>query len=313
MENGSSDPDTRHSPSAGRPDVLDGAPDVAEIEAVVRRAIDGGQPELLELVGFGEFSLALRWCSDGVDYVVKRVPPFPDAQSAADYCKVTRDYIAAIEASGIACVATTLLQLDRRDGSSVVYHCQPLLDANLIVSNVLRRTEPRDHPAVEAVVAATGDIVNEHMALDAQCSNWYWQDDRVWYLDLSTPLLLDDSKMVRFEIEGFAREYPMLFRPIVKRELLQLVPRFTDISHVLHDLVANLHREELAHWGEIFAGAGRRHYDIDVSLERAEEMYRADERLFPWLQWLRRAQRFWIQRTGRRYDSMLPAMSSFGK
>lgn len=297
-----------------RPDKLEGAPDIAEIEAVVRRAIDRRRPDLLELVGFGEFSLALRWTSNGVDYVVKRVPPFPDAESAAAYCDVTRDYINAIEANGIACVATDLVQLDRPDGSAVVFHCQPLLDANLLVSNILRKTEPRDaHPAVEAVVAAIGDIVDEHMALDAQCANWFWYDDKVWYLDLSTPLLLDDSKMLKFEIEGFAREYPMAFRPIVRGELLRLVPLYTDLAHVLHDLLANLHREGLVHWSDAFAAASHRQYGIDLSFDKAAEMYKSDARLFPWLQWLRRAQRFWIQATGRRYDSMLPTESSFGK
>lgn len=300
--------------SAGRPDVLDGVPDIAEIENVVRRAIDRRQPDLLELVGFGEFSLALRWTSNGTDFVVKRVPPFPDVESAAAYCELTRDYIKVIEASGIRCVETDLLRLDRADGSSVVYHCQPLLDASLLVSNILRETEPRDdHPAVEAVVAAVGDIVNEQVALDAQCANWYWHDRQVWYLDLSTPLLLDDSKMVRFEIAGFAREYPLFFRPVVKGELLRLVPHYTELGHVLHDLVANLHREDLVQWGHPFAQASYRRYGIDISLEKAAKMFRGDKRLFPWLQWLRRAQRFWIQNTGRRYDSMLPAVSSFGK
>lgn len=297
-----------------RPDELNGLPDVAEIEAVVRRAIDRRRPELLELVGYGEFSLALRWTSNGVDYVVKRVPPFPTVESAAGYCEVTRDYIHTIEASGVDCVATELQQLDRPDGSAVVFHCQPLLDASLLVSNLLRETAPRDdHPAVKAVVTAIGDIVDDQVALDAQCSNWFWYDDKVWYLDLSTPLLLDDNKMVKFEIEGFAREYPMAFRPIVKSELLRLVPHYTDLAHVLHDLLANLHRERLVQWSHAFATAGGHQYGIELSLHKAARMFRSDARLFPWLQRLRRAQRFWIQATGRRYDSMLPAVSSYGK
>lgn len=297
-----------------RPDRLPGVPDLGEIEHLVRRAIDERRTDLLTTVGFGEFSLAIRWSlDDGTDMVVKRVPPFSTAAAAERYCDLTRAYIDALEAVDVACVRTELEMFERPDGSVVVFHCQPLLAPEQLVSNILRAAGPDpDHPVVSAVVAATGRAVRPRVAFDPQCSNWAWTDERVWYLDLSTPMLLDDADDLQFEQDGLALEYPAIVRPILDREARKYLPMYADLDFVLTDLVSLLHREHLERWCQPFIEVIERQHGISVSAEQAEKNFRADLRIFPFLHALKKTQRFWLQHTGRKYESLLSTTSSYG-
>jgi hypothetical protein len=299
--------------AACTPDVLVGVPNLLHVETVVRRAIDERRSDLVDVIGNGEFSLAMRWRVDGGQIVVKRVPPFRSLAAAREYCQVTRDYIDVIEASGVACVTTEVLTHERPDGSTVVFHCQPLLPADSLVSNILRAETPdADHPVVDAVVEAAGRVVRPGVAFDAQASNWAWHDGRVWYLDLSTPFLLDDDNNVRFPDDGFSQEYPMIVRPFLDRETRKWLPHYAELEFVLYDLVALLNREGLDDWCEPFAEAIRRRHAIDIDVERARANFRSDAKFYPVAHALRKVQRFWLQRTGRRYESLLTTTSSYG-
>jgi hypothetical protein len=299
--------------SYARPDELLGLPDLEEIERTVRRAIDERRDDLVEVVGSGEFSLALRWPVDEGEIVVKRVPPFLSSAAAEQYCAATRDYIAAIEAVGVPCVRTELLQLEREDEAAVVYHCQPLLDPQTLVSNILRAGRPdAEHPVVISVVTSVGKVVGPGMAFDGQASNWAWHDGRAWYLDFSTPLLLDGDGGLPYSSDGFDLEYPRFVRGLLAREAQKWLPRYTELEFVLHDLVALLHREGLDAWCEPFAVAIQREVGIPISLPRARKNFRQDARLYPVTHALRKLQRAWLQRTGRRYESLLTPRSSYG-
>jgi hypothetical protein len=297
---------------SARPDELIGLPDLDEVEAVVRRAIDERRSDLVDVIGNGEFSLAIRWPVTGGEVVVKRVPPFHTVAAADQYSEVTRRYIATIEASGVSCLKTELLQLPRHDGSAVVYHCQPLLAPGQLVSNVLHAATPSaDHPAVAAVVEAIGKVVRPHVAFDGQVSNWAWHEGRVWYLDLSTPFLLDESDGLQFPFDGFELEYPWFIRPVLDHETRKWLPHYTELEFVLYDLVALLHREGLQAWCRPFAEVIARLHDIDIDLERAAKNFASDAKFYPVAHALRKLQRFWLQRTGRRYESLLTPTSSY--
>jgi hypothetical protein len=296
-----------------RPDALIGLPDLEKVEHLVRRAIDEHRDDLLDVVGYGEFSLALRWPVDAADIVVKRVPPFASPDHAAEYRRITRAYIDTIEAAGVACVTTELLQLDRPDGKSVVFHCQPLLDRGQLVSNVLRASAPDPgHPVVTAVVNAVAKVVGPGVAFDGQCSNWGWVDDRVWHLDFSTPFLLGDDFNVQFEQSGFELEYPAFVRGLADREARKWLPKYTELDFVLADVVALLHREHLEAWCPAFAQVIRDELGITIDLAQAEKNYKSDARLYPFMHRLRKLQRFWLQHTGRKYESLLTDKSSYG-
>lgn len=301
----------------GNPDVILAPPDLDAVEAAIRSAVDRRRPDELHLIGNGEFSIAVRWHRGGEDWVVKRVPPFRSGAAADGYMTLTREYLVALRARGVRCVATDLQALARPDGRTVVYHVQPLLDVENLADRVLARAEPDpEHPlavaVVDTVVAALHGGHESGVALDAQFANWYRHDGEPWQLDFSTPLLLDQAGRIRFDPWGFLQEYPLPLRPIVYRELTRLAPRYLDTGYVLTDLLVGLLRQDLGPWCEAVVRIARDRHGIEVSPAVAAVNYREEAQLFPRLLRLKRLQRAWIQRTGRRYDSLLPATSTFG-
>lgn len=306
-----------------RPDGGVGLVDLEQVEQRVRRAIDHHDASALDLIGNGEFSLAIRWFETSQDdggpfeggppVVLKRVPPFRSKTLAEEYIDLTTAYIGAVVAKGVSVVATELLTLERPDGSYVVYHAQPCLDSAGIGAEVLRRSAPdAEHPLVTAVIKAVVNVVEPRVGLDAQMANWFWDGEEAWLLDLSTPMLLDDTQMVRFDVEGFLQEYPAPLRRIVLGEFRKLVPRYAAPQGVLTDVLAMLIREGIEPWRIPVIEAARRVAGIELSWEAAQASYREDRRMFPILLRIKRAQRMWIQRRGRQFDTLLPSKSTFG-
>ena len=300
-------------PAPSRPDRPPEAFDVQAVERTIRLAIDDRRPDGLDLVGQGEFSLALRWADDAGERVVKRVPPFRSRAAAADYGDLVAEYIRALEDRGVRCVETTTVVHDRRDGTAVVYLSQPLLDADRLVSRLLRDREVEadpEHPVVAGVLDTIIEATGPPIGLDPQFANWYWYDEQPWHLDFSTPLLLTPDGSIRFEPWGFMQEYPRALRLYVKRELLRLAPEYTRTDYVVRDLLANLFRERLDAWAPAVAEAAQRRA-IEVDVDEARATFEAEAKFFPFLQRLKRLQRGWIQRTGRRYDTLLPTTSNY--
>jgi hypothetical protein len=299
-------------PTLTRPDVHPIAPDLVAVEDVMRRAIDERRPDLLSIVGKGELSIAIRWGAGDATCVVKRVPPFPTRHSADAYCDLVREHLADLARLDVRAVTTDLYTLDRSDGSAVVYHCQPLLDADQLADHVLERTPPEpQHPLMVAVLDAIVLGNANRVPIDGQFANWYWFEGEPWQLDFSTPLMLDERGNVRFDVTGFLREYPAPVRRTVYKELMKIAAGFGDPVWALEDVLVQLHREHMTQWCVPFAQAARDRHGFEISSEVAEQRCKADTKFFPTLLRLKRFQRAWMQRTGRRYDTLLPATTSY--
>jgi hypothetical protein len=302
------------STDARRPDVEPPAPDVAAIEVVMRRAIDERRPDLLHVIGNGELTIAIRWGDGESACVIKRVPPFPTRVTADEYCGLVRQSIDDMTSRGVSCVATGMHILDRADGSAVVYHCQPLLTSDLLADHILGRTQPdAELPLLTSVVDHVVRVVGDGIPMDSQFANWYWFEGRPWQLDLSTPLMLQPGGDICFDTTGFVREYPAFVRRIVYKELMKMAPGFADVEWVLTDLMVQLYRNGLDSWCDAVVVAARSRHGIELSAALAKERFEADAKFFPNLLRLKRLQRGWMQRTRRRYDTLLPATTSFGR
>lgn len=280
----------------------------------MRRAIDERRPDLLSIIGKGEMSIAIRWSEGGSPCVIKRVPPFPTRASADQYIDLVREHIVDLETNGVRCVSTEMYTLDRGDGSAVVYHCQPLLDADLLADHVLQRSEPAaDHPLLVAVLDSIVGGVRAGVPIDAQFANWFWFENEAWQLDFSTPLMVDSKGDIRFDSTGFQREYPAALRRIVYKELMKIAPHYVEIEWVLTDVMTQLYREGLEAWCAPFTEAAKQRHQIELSTVLAKERFDSDSKFYPNLLRMKRLQRGWIQRTRRRYDGLLPETTSFGK
>lgn len=296
-----------------RPDIPIREPDLAAIEAAVRRAIDERHSDDLVLLGNGEFSLALRWGDGDEAIVVKRVPPFDDRTLADRYIRAVDVYIADLERHGVHCVSTRQLTHQRANGSVVVYHCQPLLDPARLADRVLAAADPSpDHPVVQAVLDAIITVVEGGGTIDAQVANWYWFEDRLWQLDFSTPIALDERGKLPYPASAFLREYPLVVRPLVLREMVKLIPPYSQVPHNVVDIMAHLMRVGLEHWcPSVSEAAAARGYTAGVDEARAA--YAEQLKFYPPLLKLKRAQRRWMELTRRTYDVMLPSVTSYGR
>jgi hypothetical protein len=293
------------------PDHTPPAPDGVAVEAAIRRAIDARRRDLVDVVGAGELTIALRWTSGGRPCVVKRMPPYPDMSSAERYMAVVRQHIADLEARGVRCVSNTMQAVTRADGSVVVIHCQPLLDVDSLADNVLRsRTPDAEDPLVTTLVDRIVAVVADGIPIDPQFANWCWFDGDLWQLDLSTPFIVDNGDIV-YDTSGFQHEFPWLIRRTVYRELMKAAVKYVDVEYVLTDVMTQLHRMGLSAWCQPFADAARARHGRTIDPAVAKARCDADAKFYPFLLRSKRVERRWRRLTRRRYDALLPEKSTF--
>lgn len=290
-------------------------PDLGEVEAAVGAAIRRRSSDGVRLLGHGEISIVLGWPAAAPQHALKRVPPFRSMAAAQQYVAVCHDYFALLDRAAVPVLHTTLHTTERSDGSVVVYHRQPVADVSQLGTNVLRSSEPdADHPLLAAIVDHAQAVVEDRrVGFDVQAANWLWDGRSARQLDFTSPFLLDDAaEDLRFDTSGFLREYPAALRGVLKKELLALILRFTRPEGAIGDMVGNLFKEGLDEWVDPAIEAARR-AGVVIRRDEAQKMFDDDRKLLPLTLRLKKGQRWWLQHTGRRYDSMLPERTTYGK
>jgi hypothetical protein len=281
--------------------------DLHAVEAAVGHAIRSHDESALRLLGHGDISIVLGWPSAAPVHALKRVPPFDSTAAAATFVKACDKAFEILHGAGVGIWPTALHLVERGDGRAVIYQHQPVADMRQLGVNVLRDAEPADsHPLLERVVELTIAVTRPRVGFDINAANWLWDGTTATQLDFSSPLLLDETgKDLEFDTSAFLREYPAAMRPLVKRELLKLVVRFTTPAGALNDMMSHLYKEHLDHWiGPLVAIAADHGIVLDPAA--AQQMLADDRKTLPLLLKVKRAQRLWIQKTGRTYDSLLP-------
>lgn len=290
-------------------------PDLAAVEARLRDAIEGRPSAELQLLGHGEISIVVGWPGDDPVHALKRVPPFRSSFDADRYCLVVQRYLGLLRAAGVSVWPTTVHVLHRADGSAVVYHRQPVADGSQIGTEVLAAAEPDpEHPLLEAIVTAAVAVTRPgEVGFDVQAANWVWDGVTAHQLDFTSPFVLDASgKDLQFDTDAFLREYPAALRRVLKHELLKLVLRFTTADGAVGDMVGNLYKVGLHQWVEPAVEVAARH-GLHVDAATARKMFEDDARLMPLTLKLKKGQRWWMTRTGRHYDSLLPEHTTYGR
>ncbi len=290
-------------------------PDLDAVERTVAAAIVARNSDGVRLLGFGEISIVLGWPADSPEHALKRVPPFRDAAAAAQYVDVCERWFDRLRAAAVPMLATSLHTTTRADGTVVVYHRQPVADATRLGVNVLRACEPdADHPLLATIIGHAQAVVEPgRVGFDVQAANWLWDGSEAQQLDFSSPFVLNDSgDDLCFDTSGFLREYPAVLRPLLRKELLRLIVRFTTAEGAVGDMAGNLLKEGLEPWVDPTIEAARR-FGVRIDSDSVTKLYNDDRKLLPLTLRLKKAQRFWLSHTGRRYDSMLPERTTYGK
>lgn len=278
-------------------------------------AIRKGNNDSLRLLGHGEISLVLAWPTEQPATALKRVPPFRDTATAQQYVTVCNEFFDRLAAAGIATWPTTLHVLERSDGRAVVYHRQPIADAAQLGPNVLRAATPEaGHPLLVAVADAAPKVCTPTIGFDSQMSNWLWDGSTATQIDFTSPFVLTPSRTdLTYDSFAFLQEYPVALRPYLKRELTRLVQRFTSVEGTLGDMIANLIKEGLDQWVDPAIATVNERLGLSLTRADAQKMYDDDRKLLPVVLKLKKVQRWWLTHTGRQYESLLPATTTYGK
>jgi hypothetical protein len=297
--------------STARSNAIPGV-DLAEVEATVGTAIRTGDESTLKLLGHGEISIVLGWPSTSPEHALKRVPPFDTREAAETYIHACEKNFELLRAAGVGIWPTALHVTERADGRVVVYHHQPIADVAQLGTNVLRSAPSAEHhPFLEAVVTLTKAVTRPGVGFDVNAANWLWDGTTATQIDFTSPFLLDHTgKDLQFDTSSFLREYPTAMRPLLRKELLKLIVRYTTPEGALNDMLSHLYKEGLEQWVDPTVAIARSH-GVNLDKAAAKKMLTDDAKLLPMLLKVKRTQRWWVQHTGRTYDSLLPAGTTY--
>lgn len=282
--------------------------ELEELDAGVERALTAGAEGELPVLGYGEISLVLGWPAAEPRFACKRMPAFASRERFDAYARTLDDYVAGLERVGVEVVETAMRGVEHGDGSVAGYVVQPVLPAETLAPAILRRTDPAaGHPLVGAVADRAAAAVSDRLGLDAQLANWAWDDGRLLYIDVSTPMLWDDAGASRLDLEPLALAYPAVLRPALRRLVApRILDGYRDLRGVYLDLTGNLLKERLEPWLGAFLERANGHIPAPLTAAEVHRYYRSDARLWAALLWLRRLDRRWRRLLGRPYPFLLP-------
>jgi hypothetical protein len=280
-----------------------------ELDRLVQQAFVRGDEAALPVLGYGEISLVLAWPPDDPAFACKRLPEFPRRERLEAYRRTLGDYVEALGEAGVRVASSELRAVALRGTALAGYVVQPILPAEFLAPAVLARTDSAvGHPLVEAVVETAAGAVGPRLGLDAQLSNWVWDDGELTYFDVSTPLIWSPDGRSRFDLELIAGAFPWVMRAPLRRFVAPgILNTYRDLRKVWFDLCGNLIKEGLESWLPAFLEQVNRHLAEPISTAAVRRYYRSDRRLWGALLRVRRLDRAWQRHVRRRaYPFLLP-------
>lgn len=284
-------------------------PDVAALEAVVVDALASGDESGLHVLGYGEISSVVAWPGADGPFACKRLPIFDSEAHFAAYHVLFDEYLDALRATGVVVHESRLETVERPGGRVVAYCIQPVLPRDSLAPKLLAAGDPTTlDRVVGAIVERIRSTIRPTLGVDAQLSNWAEVGDDVVYLDVTTPLLRDEHGNDRLDTELFMASLPAVFRPVVRRFLLDSIldPYYVPRRAAL-DLAGNLQKEGLGEHVPAVVAIANDGLGTDLTVDEVRRHYRSDARLWAMLQRARRVDRAWQRHVRRRpYPFLLP-------
>lgn len=287
---------------------------LADLEGQVQRALAVPGASQLEVIGSGEISPVLRLHAGAREFAVKRLPCFKDEARLQRYVATFAAYQAALNQAGIETLESQILVAARQWNGVSAYCVQPLLPPGRLCVDRLRGmpSTPARRLGAE-LFDLIGGAVSNKLGLDAQLSNWFLRSEdpdplAFGYLDLTTPLLRDESGAERLDTELFLASLPAALRPVVRRFLLRdILANYYDLRSVLRDLLGNLIKESLEQHLDGWLGLANARVSPALTISEVRTHYSEDARTWALLQGLRRVDRAWQRYVRRRpYGFLLP-------
>jgi len=286
---------------------------VDEIETLERRVAKGvrtGDAAGLDIIGYGEITIAVKLSTPNGEFVGKRLAPLSSREAAERFAEVIALYVSELETRGVDVVETETPILEGPEGH-VLYCVQPMLSPGSLGPDFLRgKTAEEAAPHVRRIFELIRASVSPRLAPDGQLSNWAFEGDRLRYLDVGTPFLRDEEGNDLFDFTEVTRGLPSPVRLIVNRFLLQgILDNYHSLRGQAMDFLGNLIKEGL---GDLFPPLIPVANDVfeltpGITEKEVRAHYKSDAQTYAFIQVARRTDRWFHRNIWRKpYPYLLP-------
>lgn len=284
--------------------------EIGALEAQLEEAVRANDPGNLDVIGYGEITIAVKLSTPRGDFVCKRLAPISSVSVAERWASLVASYIEQLEACGIDVVETDTPVLKSSFGQ-VLYCVQPLLAAGTIGPDFLRgKSAEEAAPYVQRIFQQIRASVSPSLAPDGQLSNWAFDGERLRYLDVGTPFLRDEKGNELCEFEEVTRALPAPVRVLVNKFLIRgILDAYHSTRGQAMDFLGNLVKEGL---GDIFPpliAMANQVFELSPGITEQEVRahYKSDAQTYALVQAARRADRWVHQKVWRKpYPYLLP-------
>jgi hypothetical protein len=278
-----------------------------------------------KILGYGEISSIFQM-EKYPEVAFKRLPVFPDRQSAQRYRDQYFAYASHLKEAGIRLPDEDLFITRHSPGRPhVLYLAQALFEKECFC-NQLIHTLDQDRIAgmLEEIIQALHTVwrYNEsampgiEIALDAQLSNWVWPIENgkrnLYLIDTSTPFLRIKGKE-QLDVKLLLRSIPFIIRLFIRFiNLDDVVARYYDRRIVFLDIIGNLVKEQVPELIPFFVDhvnkALENTFDLNpISRSEVDAYYQKDKLIWTAFSALRRMDRFVTAKIFKKpYEFILP-------
>lgn len=272
------------------------------VEAAVREALRRRSVDDLNILGFGELTLAIGWPSAEPTAVFKRIGVHRDHKITERQVDQVGDYLRRLDAAGVPVLPTVSHLVDRGDGSWVGYVAQPLVPKELLAETTIARDDPEpEHPIVVALRRFMLDHATPQLSADMQITNFAWDGERLVLLDVTTPLVFAADGSWKFrEIARTADLLPAVLRPPAVKLMTDTVSRYRNPDEAAALVLGFFHRIGQERWVPAVAESFRDVLTEPVDLEAVAADHQKLSKAIPFLKRSCLTQRWWSEKVRRR-------------
>ena len=278
-----------------------------------------------QIIGFGEISAIFK-IGDNDNIIYKRIPIFPDFQTAESYKQMYFEYCSLLKQAGINLPEDDAVIIQAPGHPVVIYFVQQRFDDQCFCHNLINTlNEGETIEMLEQIMSALSriwDFNKEQMkdikiapkfeiAIDCQLSNWVWVEQngtkKLVLVDTSTPFVRKNA-IEQLEVELLLQSVPVYIRWLVRMlDLDDVIGRYYDHKKVVTDLVANLYKEQRADLIPVFLKIVNKYLDQELFQKEIDKYYKEDKMIWTLFSALRKAERFiTVHVLRKRYEFILP-------
>lgn len=277
-----------------------------------------GSPIAAKILGFGEISTIFQIGEDST-VAYKRMPLFHNRSAALNYVQQYREYCQCLRNAGLRLPEDDTMISDSLWQVVVLYIAQRQFPAEQFVHRLIHQLDLPDIKRLTEQVVLEIEKVWQYnqgqkpaieLSLDGQLSNWVWLDEKLYFVDTSTPLYRKNG-VEQMDPEPLLKSAPGLLRWILRLFFLDdVMNRYYDRRLVSLDLAANLIKEGRAELIPAAIEIINHHLPVEIQPLTADEVqkyYRQDRLIWTLFLSFRRIDRWLTTKVLRkRYEFILP-------